>query len=390
MKRVNNHSFPTTASLLALVACLALFCQPAFAEPWHPANDDEIIETLPTGAPSGLALAASNNTLDQAIASARASLLLGQRYSDPRQYGYAEAMLASWNQRLPNDQRLAVLNARIQQFRHDFDGAKQRLHQLLKINPDQTEGWLLLATIEQVQGNYAQARSACARVAGRGDLLTAITCAAGVASLTGAAQTSADLLQRQLQASPNSADAIRLWAWTLLGEMRARLGDDDAAAMAYQQALGIDAEDVYARSAYADLELQRNRPQAALDLIGQRTNADALLLRAAIAARRAKAPNAVELDAAFSERVDEMFRRGDFTHRRELARGALELDDDADAALKLALDNWKVQREPADALLVLQAALASGHKQAAAEVIAFVQGNHLEDTRMAALIEKLQ
>ena len=106
-----------------------------------------------------------------------------------------------------------------------------------------------MATIEQVQGNYSQARSACARVAGQGDLLTAITCGAGVASLTGAAQTSADLLQRQLQASPNSADAIRLWAWTLLGEMRARVGDDDAAATAFQEALGIDAEDVYARSA---------------------------------------------------------------------------------------------------------------------------------------------
>ena len=367
-----------------------MMCQPALAEPWHPASDDEVVESLPTGAPSGLALAATNTTVEQAIASARASLMLGQRYSDPRQYGYAEAMLASWNQRLPDDQRLAVLNARIQQFRHDFDGAKQRLHQLLKINPDQTEAWLLLATIEQVEGNYAQARSACARVAARGDLLTAITCGAGVASLTGTAQTSADLLQRQLQASPNSTDAIRLWAWTLLGEMRARIGDDDAASKAFQEALRIDAEDVYARSAYADLELQRNRPQAALDLIGERTNADALLLRAAIAARRAKAPNATELHAAFSERVDEMYKRGDFTHRRELARGALALDDDADAALKLALDNWKVQREPADALLVLQTALASGHKEAAAEVIAFVQGNHLEDRRMAALIKELQ
>ncbi|MFZ2235503.1 MAG: tetratricopeptide repeat protein [Dokdonella sp.] len=373
------------------IGILLTAAAPAFADPWRPSNDDEVIESLPIGAPSGLALTtAADITLDQAIASARASLLLGQRYSDPRQYGYAEAMLASWNQRNPGDPKLAVLNARIQQFRHDFDGAKARLHALLKTNPDQAEAWLLLATIEQVQGNFTPARAACARVAGQGDLLTAITCGAGVASLTGNAQTSADLLQRQLQASPTSADAIRLWAWTLLGEMRARLGEDVAAAAAFQEALRIDAEDVYARSAYADLELQRDKPQEALDLIGKRINADALLLRAAIAARRAKAPNEIELKAAFTERVDEMSKRGDFTHRRELARGALELDDDADAALKLALDNWKVQREPADALLVLQTALASGRKGAAAEVIAFVQANKLEDLRMAALIKELQ
>lgn len=376
---------------LMIIGVVLSAALPALAEPRLPTNDNEIIESLPIGAPSGLALAATTDiTLDQAIASARASLLLGQRYSDPRQYGYAEAMLASWNQRDPNDPKLAVLNARIQQFRHDFDGAKERLRTLLKTDPDQTEAWLLLATIEQVQGNFAPARAACARVAGQGDLLTAITCAAGVASLTGSAASTADLLQREVQASPASAEAIRLWAWTLLGEMRARLGEYDAGAQAFQEALRIDAEDVYARSAYADLELQRDNPQAALDLIGDRVNADALLLRAAIAARRAKAPNEIALKAAFAERVDEMFRRGDFTHRRELARGALELDDDADAALKLALDNWKVQREPADALLVLQTALASGNKDAAAEVIAFVHANKLEDVRIAALIKDLQ
>ena len=377
--------------LLMTIGILLSAAVPVLAEPRLPTNDEEIIESLPIGAPSGLALTtATDITLDQAIVSARASLLLGQRYSDPRQYGYAEAMLASWNQRDPTDPKLAVLNARIQQFRHDFDGAKQRLHTLLKTNPDQTEAWLLLATIEQVQGNFKPARAACARVAGQGDLLAAITCAAGVASLTGNASSTADLLQRELQASPNSADAIRLWAWTLLGEMRTRLGEYDAGAEAFQQALRIDAEDVYARSAYADLELQRDNPQAALDLIDDRTNADALLLRAAIAARRVNAPNGIELKAAFAERVDEMFKRGDFTHRRELARAALELDDDADAALKLALDNWKVQREPADALLVLQTALASDNKDAAEEVIKFVQANKLQDVRMTALIKEIQ
>ncbi len=377
--------------LLLAIGVLLTAGAPAFAEPWHPITDDEILESLPIGAPSGLALETTvDTTLDQSIASARASLLLGQRYSDPRQYGYAEAMLAPWNQRTPGNPQLAVLNARIEQFRHDFDGAKERLRELLKADRDQSEAWLLLATIEQVQGDFAQARAACARVAGQGDLLTAITCGAGVASLTGNAQTSADLLQRQLEASANSADAIRLWAWTLLGEMHTRLGADDAAAAAFQQALRIDTEDVYARSAYADLELQRDRPQAALDLIGDRINADALLLRAAIAARRAKSPNAAGLHAAFNERVDEMSRRGDLTHRRELARAALELDDDADAALTLALDNWKVQREPADALLVLQTAVASGRKDAASEVVAFVRTNSLEDVRMAALIKDLQ
>ncbi|MEO7916573.1 MAG: hypothetical protein ABIR16_02925 [Dokdonella sp.] len=362
----------------------------AVAEPWHPTRDDDVIESLPVGAPSGLANGRHSGTLDDAIVAARASLLLGQRYSDPRQYGYADAMLAPWIGKFPDDLRLIVLAARIQQFRHDFDGARERLQALLNRDGNQAEATLLLATIEQVQGHYPEARSACAHLAGQGDLLVAITCGAGVASLTGSAQSSADLLQRQLEAAPNAADATRLWGWTVLGEIGVRLGADDSAASAFAAALKIDPEDVYARSAYADLELSRDRPQVALDLIGDRINADALLLRAAIAARRAGAANAEELHAAFGERVDEMRRRGDLTHRRELARAALELDDDPTAALQLALDNWQVQREPADALLVLQAAVATSRNDAAAEVIAFLQSNRLEDVRMVALIEQLK
>ena len=72
--------------LLMTIGILLSAAVPVLAEPRLPTNDEEIIESLPIGAPSGLALTtATDITLDQAIVSASASRLLGQRYSDQRQ-----------------------------------------------------------------------------------------------------------------------------------------------------------------------------------------------------------------------------------------------------------------------------------------------------------------
>ena len=51
--------------------------------------------------------------------------------------------------------------------------------------------------------------------------------------------------------------------------------------------------------------------------------------------------------------------RGDTVHQQEEARFALHIKNDAKNALRLAGENWKVQREPRDAQIFLEAALAA-------------------------------
>ena len=51
--------------------------------------------------------------------------------------------------------------------------------------------------------------------------------------------------------------------------------------------------------------------------------------------------------------------RGDRVHLREEARFTLHLLNDPKAALKLAQENWQVQKEPADVRILLEAALAA-------------------------------
>lgn len=383
-------------SARGILMLAALLSGSVFAEPWHPTNDNDVIEHIPAGAPRGLALA-KLGTREEAISAARANISLGRRYSDPRYYGYAEAELAPWNKRVGNsnpsrEQAISandidVLTAQILQFRHEFDAARELLQSVLKSDRDNTQAWLTLAVIDQVQGNYRAARGACGHLVTAGDMLVAAACAGGVGGLNGQADISATLIERELARGDASPAPVRDWAWTVLGEIRARQGQLDAAVAALNKALEVDPDDVYARAALADVLIDQGKPADVLPLIGDRRNADALLLRAAIAAKQSGSSEAGALRSAFAERVAEMNARGDVTHRRELARFALEVEDNANMALDLALKNWAVQKEPADSWLVLAAAKAAGKPEAAKDVRQWLIENKLEDVKIHALME---
>ncbi len=67
----------------------------------------------------------------------------------------------------------------------------------------------------------------------------------------------------------------------------------------------------------------------------------------------------------------------------------LEIRGDTAGALRLARENWKVQRELADARLVLQAAGAARDPGAAIDVLRFIETTGLADVRLKALQDKI-
>ncbi|MDP1108498.1 hypothetical protein, partial [Klebsiella pneumoniae] len=89
--------------------------------------------------------------------------------------------------------------------------------------------------------------------------------------------------------------------------------------------------------------------------------ADALLLRRVIALR-ALGRESAALAAQMRERLAAADRREPGRHAREQARFALDVESQPRAALRLAQANWAFQREPADAVLLLRAALAAGRE----------------------------
>ena len=153
--------------------------------------------------------------------------------------------------------------------------------------------------------------------------------------------------------------AGRAWAETLLGEIAHRRGDP-AAERHFRAALDADPRDLYLLGAYSDWLLDQQRADDVIALVGNETRVDALLLRLALAQRAAGRPEAAATIETLRARFEASRARGDSVHQRENARFELALRDDPQSALALALDNWKVQREPSDLRILAEAAAAAG------------------------------
>jgi hypothetical protein len=109
------------------------------------------------------------------------------------------------------------------------------------------------------------------------------------------------------------------------------------------------------------------------------------LLRVAIAAQRNADTDAAVLSESLSQRFAEARARGDQTHQREQARFALEVQNDPPRALALARSNFAVQREPADARILLESAIAAGDVRAAQPALEWLQNTGIESPKLLLL-----
>jgi hypothetical protein len=170
-------------------------------------------------------------------------------------------------------------------------------------------------------------------------------------------------------------------------ELAERLGQTDVAARLYARLLaeadgGMDA---YVEGAYADLLLDQGQAGKVIDLLKGRERNDGLLLRLA----EAYAARGDAAQAAATQTLNARFAaariRGDRVHQREEARFALRLMKQPAQALALAQQNWQIQKEPADARILIEAARAAGDAKAIEDVRRFKQRAGWTDQRLEAL-----
>jgi len=144
--------------------------------------------------------------------------------------------------------------------------------------------------------------------------------------------------------------------------------------------------DHYLLGAYADFLLDHGRATEVVTLLQHETRADGLLLRLTLAEQALHLPTFKNHTAELAARFAAGRERGTRVHVREEARFTLALLHDSQTALTLAQTNWEIQKEPWDARLLLETALASGSRQAAKPVITWLHINHVEDMRLQQLV----
>ncbi|MGI8894058.1 MAG: hypothetical protein ACR2HE_00115, partial [Casimicrobiaceae bacterium] len=306
---------------------------------------------------------------------------------DPLFLGQAQAARTPVGSASDAPAQALLLRATIKQSQHDFSGALADLDRLLAARPSDGQALLTRATILTVQGRYADAQRDCAKLVPLASSLVTATCFAGARSLNGDAANAYSGLTQAL-ARPGEAPVVRAWALTLAAEIAARRGELAAAESHFRAALALDPSDSYLRGAYADFLLLAGHARDVLPLVANETKNDSMLLRLALAEQ-----GSPEHAAVFATHRNELANRfaaakmrGDTLHLREEARFRLEIENDPKAALALAQQNWKTQREPADLRVLAAAARAARDASALKTVADWIAATRLEDPATVALL----
>ena len=368
------------------------------ARDFTPLDDDVIVEKLAprVGAKMAAQTAAKAADLseDQAHAAALQWIQLSRQTSDPRYLGRAQSVLSKWWDKEAAPNNIAVLQATIEQSRHEFDKARIILSRVVRNDTTQAQAWLTLATLARLNANYPSAIDACIQTGRAGAALYAQACLLETQSLQGDFANTRLGFNQLLQTIKSSTTSRSLaadqsWIWSLQAENEERAGQDDAALRAYSTSLALS-KDVYTAIAYADALLRTAKPAKALQVLLDQPDSDAILLRRAYALKQMGDPNWRVLNQQLKERFAALKLRGEESrlHARELALTALWLDQDYQGAAALAMINLQLQKEPFDWWLALSSSQNAGLFDQVSKLSDGLMRSGLVDQRLSALQAK--
>jgi len=335
--------------------------------------------------------ALDTNPRDLATASRLARMLIAAARGggDPRFLGRAEAALRPWWDEQSPPAEALLLRATIRQSRHEFEPALADLDRLVAAAPGDAQAWLTRAVVLGVRGRYSDGLASCARLDTLASPLVVAACRAPLLGVTGHARGAAAALAAELRFARGPGEAA--WAEAALADLELWSGDAAVAEARLRRLLARAPEDGAARAALADLVLDDGRATEAAALVAARDGDDGLLLRHALARVAQGADPATDPTVqAMAARFEAARLRGDSVHQREEARFALAVARDPARALRLAEQSWRIQKEPADARVLLEAAVAARAPGAAAPVLAWLAETGCEWPRLRALAASLR
>jgi hypothetical protein len=239
-----------------------------------------------------------------------------------------------------------------------------------------------------VQANYPKAQAECDALKPLTTPLFATGCSQYVLAHSGGAaglQSAFDTLNAAVKSEPNAAPELMLWELTRLAEMAIRLKRFDEANAYFQRALKLGVTDQFLLGAYADFLLMQKKPEAVITLLADWERSDILLLRLALAGKATNHNKATDWANNLRDRFTEAAKRGDRLHEQEAARFELDIENNPKKALALAANNYKLQKEPRDAEVLMRTALAAKDAAAAEPALTWLKQNKYEDAHLADL-----
>ena len=331
-----------------------------------------------------------------ALAYARAVFTLGFNEGDLRWFGSAKAALTPWWQAadLPADGHF--MRGLVKQGFHDFDGGLQDINRAIALDPARAEFWswrfalhLLLANMGAAQ----QDSEDIARLFGpqEGQIYSAV-----LAYRTGQALAAVQKLSASIRLPEYQDAASQVWIGFHLGEAHRVAQQPEQAIALWQRLLQVHPQSHLLRLSLADLLNQQGRFQQAKAVATANSTqlnsnlTDALLMQALLASRGLKAPDEAALAQQMAARLQSQALRQESLIERPKLIYQIAYGQDLAAGLALSIENWQQQKEPPDAVLFAQAALARQQARAAEPVVQWAQTTGYTDPQLAPLITQLK
>ncbi len=368
-------------------------------QPYVPSSDALVLEHLPSTSDPRVRqfevfkqrIQAKPNDPHAAVALSGAYLNYGRDTGDARYLGRAQAVIAPWTLKHPVPLDVMLVQATILQSRHQFAESRKLLQTILERDSDNAQAWLTLSSVAIVQGDMTEAQRDCAHLIGGYDALITAGCIGARAAVTGNARSTLSLLPMLLKQEPNEAPAIQSWAHGLMADAARYLGQTTRADAEYKSALQLTPGDNFLLAAYGDYLLDQGRAREALELTRNYSQSDTSFLRFVLAEAALGLPGATADIATMASRFRDLEQRGDSRlYGREEARFVLELQHDPNRALKLAQDNWSIQRAPEDMRILLESALAANQPESARPVLDLLEKTGFEDQKVRELAKKVR
>ncbi len=360
------------------------------AAPRTPTQDSEVLERLPFRA--GDTTARELSLLRAAVAKAPAdtgpAMELTQRYfdlamarGDPRYVGYADAIVTRFAAKPSAD--ILMMRGMLRQYRHDFQPALDDFAAALALDADLAGANAWRGAIYLVQANYAAAAQECSALQAKHRVVLYGGCLGLTQAYTGHLADAFKTLQQVLAVAHD--DDHKLWLNTRLAEIATWQGQTALAERHFRQALDLGLDDGYLLAAWSDFLLDHGRTAEVVQLLASWEASDPLLLRLAEAEtllKQAAGPAHVQ---ALDDRFAAAKLRGDTTHQAEEARFHLRLRGDAQRAVQVAAENYRVQREPRDARILLESALAARQAALAKPALDWLRSSGFEGVELRRL-----
>lgn len=413
MDKTHRHrcdAFPpiSGAVVTALLGCFLAVSPVAAQERFKPAASAVVLSAsvhAAKGRPDSLraldqAWRAQPQNLPTALAYARAVFTLGLTEGDLRWYGSAKAALKPWWTVADLPAEAYFLRGLVKQGFHDFQDGLQDINRAIALEPARAEFWswrfalhLLLADMSAAQKDIEE----MSRLLGAEE---AQVYRAVLLYRTGQPLPAVDMLSRALRSASYQDAASQDWLGFHLGEAQRVAGQPAKALAVWSQRLKASPQSHLIRLSLADLLNQQGQYREAKTIAMAATSSnapnspatltDALLMQAVLASRGLKDPDEGRLASQLEARLQSQALRQEALIERPKLIYQIAYGRDLKAGLALSIDNWQLQKEPPDALLFVQAALALGQARAAEPVVKWAEKTGYTDPQLTPMLAQLQ